>query len=139
MRYFVVILIAVALIFFATSFGFGSGYAGSGGTLELFSDDISASSNSGQAIAIGDGNNVEITANNTPVPLHTSAPKSENILAIATLVFVCVIVGVTKMFLSTKEKEWEYADNRDAYADQDWQPPYEKQPDGTKNRNYGNE
>lgn len=129
MKNLIVLFIALFVVLAVPSF-FGSlGFAQGGGTVRILTDEVTANSESGQAIAIGWSDIENLNAQNTPQPI--SPTDGTWTYGIATAVLFIVVYLAFRLAASSYDGNPDYE-----YIEKDWQPAYEKQPDGTK-RPYG--
>lgn len=122
MKNLIILFVALFFILAIPAF-FGSlGFAQGGGTVRVLTNEITASSESGDAIAIGWSDIENLNAQNTTQP---ALPTNDGTwtYGIATAVLFAVVYLSFRHFVLPSYKD-DDSDN--------WQPKYEKQPNGER-------
>lgn len=118
MKNLIILILGVAVIAFGLSFGSGLGYAKGGGSIELLPRTVTASSETGQAVAVwGDIEN--FNASNTPLPVTKTVPPRTFWDALPMLALLVAVGGFLYLFISHLKPD-DY--------DAEWQPDPDIQP-----------
>lgn len=127
MRYVIAIFLVALATLFVLSFASGFGYATGGGTVEMFPKTVTASSETGQAVAVwGDIEN--FNASNTPAP---QAPPRGLATWLPAIGFFGILAAILFLILGQMGFSFSSANNDDGY--------YEPQaaPTSRARRSYG--